>query len=135
MEPINGTRARVEVGRNVLVPGAEEFLPPSDGVWLPPERTFALLPSNDSLNAETSQYVEVALERDLAQATTVGIRWFHQDVDNQLVALFGFNPESPGSLVDHYYVTNAGGVTAEGFGVMFSHLLGGRVWGVSGIPI
>jgi len=129
VEPINGTRARVEVGRNVLVPGAEEFLPPADGVWLPPERTFAPLSSADSLNAETSQYVEVALERDLAQATTVGIRWFHQDVDNQLVALFGFNPESPVSLVDHYYVTNAGGVSAEGFGVMFSHLLGGRVWG------
>ena len=129
VEPIDGTRARVEVGRNVLVPGAEEFLPPSDGVWLPPERTFALLSSPDSLNAETAQHLELALERDLAQFSTVGIRWFHQDVNNQLVALFGFNPESPVSLADHYYVTNAGGVSAEGFGVMFSHLLGGRVWG------
>ena len=129
VEPIDGTRARVEVGRNVLVPGAEEFLPPSDGVWLPPERTFALLSSPDSLNAETAQHLELALERDLAQFSTIGIRWFHQDVNNQLVALFGFNPESPVSLADHYYVTNAGGVSAEGFGVMFSHLLGGRVWG------
>ena len=129
VEPIDGTRARVEISRNVLVPGAEEFLPPADGVWLPPERTFALLSSTDALNAETAQHLELALERDLAQATTVGIRWFHQDVDNQLVALFGFNPESPVSLADHYYVTNAGAVSAEGFGLMFSHLLGGRVWG------
>jgi len=129
VEPIDGTRARVEVGRNALVPGAEEFLPPSDGVWLPPDRTFALLSSTESLNAETAQHVELALEQELAQAATVGIRWFRQDVDNQLVALFGFNPESTVSLADHYYVANAGGVSAEGFGVMFSHLLGGRVWG------
>ena len=130
IEPIDGTRARLEVGRNVLVPGAEEFLPPSDGVWLPPERTFALLSFTDSLHAETAQHLELALERDLAQASTIGIRWFHQDVDNQLAALFGFNPQSsPVSLTDHYYVTNAGGVSAEGFGVMFSHLLGRRVWG------
>ena len=129
IEPIDGTRARLEVSRNVLVPGAEEFLPPSDGAWLPPERTFTLPASTDSLKAETAQHLELALERDLAQASTIGIRWFRQDVDNQLAARFGFSPESPVSLVDHYYVTNGGGVSAEGFGVMFSHLLGGRVWG------
>ena len=129
IEPLSRTRVRVGVAQNMLAPGAEEFLPPSDGVWLPPERTFALLSPTDSLSAERSQHLEVSVERDLGRTSTVGVRRFYQDVDDQMVALFGVRPQNPISSADHYYLTSASGVSAEGWGVMFSHTLAGRVRG------
>ena len=129
IEPLSRTRVRVGVAQNMLAPGAEEFLPPSDGVWLPPERTFALLSPTDPLSAERSQHLEVSVERDLGRTSTVGVRRFYQDVDDQMVALFGVRPQNPISSADHYYLTSASGVSAEGWGVMFSHTLAGRVRG------
>ncbi len=38
-------RLRVAVSRRASAPGAEEFVPPSTGLWLPPERTFSPLAS------------------------------------------------------------------------------------------
>ena len=32
---------RAAVARSTIAPGADEFIPPSGGVWLPPERTFS----------------------------------------------------------------------------------------------
>ncbi len=129
VEPLDRTRVRVAVAQNMLAPGAEEFLPPADGVWLPPERTFALLSRTDSLRAERSQHFEVAVERDLGRASTVGVRRFYQDVDDQTVALFGVRPQVAVSSADHYYLTSAAGVNSEGWGLMFSHTLAGRVRG------
>ena len=129
VEPLSRTRVRVAVAQNMLAPGAEEFLPPSDGVWLPPERTFAVLSQTDSLSPERSQHLEVAVERDLGRASTVGVRRFYQDVDDQLVALFGVRPQIPASSADHYYLTSASAVNTEGWGLMFSHTLAGRVRG------
>lgn len=129
IEPLGRTRVRVGVAQNMLAPGAEEFLPPSDGVWLPPERTFALLSPTDSLSAERSQHLEVSIERDLGRTSTLGVRRFYQDVDDQMVALFGVRPQNLISSADHYYLTSASGVSAEGWGLMFSHTLAGRVRG------
>ena len=129
VEPLNRTRVRVTVAQNMLAPGAEEFLPPADGVWLPPERTFALLSRTDSLRTERSQHFEVAVERDLGRASTVGVRRFYQDVDDQMVALFGVRPQIPVSSADHYYLTSASGVNTEGWGLLFSHAFAGRVRG------
>ena len=129
VEPLKRTRVRVTVAQNMLAPGAEEFLPPANGVWLPPERTFALLSRTDSLHAERSQHFEVAVERNLGHASTVGVRRFYQDVDDQMVSLFGVRPQNPVSSVDHYYLTSVSEVNAEGWGLMFSHALAGRVRG------
>ena len=129
VEPLNRTRVRVALAQNMLAPGAEEFLPPADGVWLPPERTFALLSPTDSLQAERSQHFEVAVERDLGRTSIVGIRRFYQDVDDQIVAMFGVRPETAASSAEHYYLTSAAGVTSQGWGLMFSQTLAGRVRG------
>jgi len=130
MEPLDRTRVRVRVAQNMLAPGAEEFLPPAAGVWLPPERTFALLSRTDSLQAERSQHFEVAIERDLGHASTIGVRRFHQDVDDQMVVLFGVRPQIPvSSVADRYYLASASGVTTDGWGLMLRHTLGTRVTG------
>ena len=129
VEPLSRTRVRVAVAQNMLAPGAEEFLPPSDGVWLPPERTFALLSPTDSLRTERSQHFEIAVERDLGHASTVGVRRFYQDVNDQIVALFGVTPQVPVLSADHYHLTSVNGVKSEGWGLMLSHTFAGRVRG------
>ena len=129
VEPIDRTRVRVAVSQNMLAPGGEEFLPPSSGVWLPPERTFAPLAPFDPLRVERARHVEVTLEREVGRASTVGLRRFYQDVHNQMITMFGVEPYGPAPLTDHYYLTSASGVNVEGWGVSFSHELAGRVHG------
>ena len=125
--PMQRTRVRVAVAQHMLAPGAEEFLPPSEGVWLPPERTFALLAPGDPLSAERSRYVEFSAEHDVSRASTIGIRRFYQRVDDQMVTMFGVRPQFPVSSSDHYYLTSASGVNTDGWGVVLSLNLGERV--------
>ena len=129
LKPLPRTRVRLTVSQYMLAPGAEEFLPPSQGVWLPPERTFAPLSPREPLRAERTQHFEAALERDFGQSGTVGVRRFTQDVSDQMFTLFGVRPHFPASPSNHYYLTRAAGVRAQGWGVMVSHLLAGRVRG------
>ena len=129
LKPLPRTRVRLAVSQYMLAPGAEEFLPPSQGVWLPPERTFAPLSPREPLRAERTQHFEAALERDFGQSGTVGVRRFTQDVSDQMYTLFGVRPHLPESSSSHYYLTRAAGVRAQGWGVMVSHLLAGRVRG------
>ena len=130
VEPIAGTRVRAVVMRHMLAPGAEEFLPPTSGVWLPPERTFAPLLPSAPLQVERTRHLEVALERDVGSDSVIGVRRFYQDVTNQTITLFGVRPSVTQSVTDHYYLANARGLHAEGWGVSFSHALAGRVHGV-----
>ena len=74
MMPMRRTRVRLAVSQYMLAPGAEEFLPPSQGVWLPPERTFAPLSPGEPLRAERTQHFEAAVERDFGQSGTVAVR-------------------------------------------------------------
>ena len=129
VEPINRTRVRLAVSQNMLAPGAEEFLPPSSGVWLPPERTFAPLSPFDPLRVERAHHVEVTLEREVGRTSTVGLRRFYQAIHDQMITMFGVEPYGPAPLADHYYLTSASGVNVEGWGVSFSHKLAGRVHG------
>lgn len=122
--PLARTRVRVSASQNMLAPGAEEFLPPSTGVWLPPERSFVPLSAVDSLQVERVRHVEMALERELGAASVISVRRFYQDVNDQMIALFGTQAER---MEDHYYLTSANGVNAEGWGVTFSHKLTGRL--------
>ena len=99
------------------------------GAWLPPERTFAALSATALLEAERTRHLEVALERDLGPASVIGVRRFSQDVSGQMVTLFGLVP-GVASAANHYYLANAGGARADGWGVRFDHDLAGRIHGM-----
>ena len=129
LKPLRRTRVRIALSQYMLAPGAEEFLPPSQGVWVPPERTFAPLSTREPLKAERSRHFEAAVERDFGRTGTIGVRRFTQDVSGQMITLFGVRPHLPTSSSNHYYLTRAAGVSANGWGVMVSHQLAGRVRG------
>jgi hypothetical protein len=103
----------------MVAPGAEEFLASeTPGPWLPPERTFAPLGGSSSsrrFRVERARYLDVTVEHEFDQTYVLGFRRFYQNVDDQLVTLFGLNlPEGPRS-VGHYYVASAGGLGADGW--------------------
>jgi len=99
-----------------VAPGAEEFLPPADGgIFLPPQRTFSSLSSDQPLQAERTTHAQIEVARDVAGATLL-LRGFRQHVDNQLVTAFGINvPGGPASEQGHYFVGNDGAVDATGW--------------------
>ena len=129
VEPVSRTRVRAAVARNMSAPGAEEFMPSAAGFWLPPERTFAPLSPGEPLQAQRTRHVELALERDLGAASVISVRRFQQRVANQTITLFGVEPGAVRSATEHYYLANARGLDAAGWGVSFSHELAGRVRG------
>ena len=116
VEPVARTRVRATVARNMSAPGAEEFLPSAAGFWLPPERTFAPLSPLEPLQAQRTRHIELALERDLGSASVISVRRFQQRVANQTVTLFGVEPGAGRSVTDHYYLANARGLDAAGWG-------------------
>jgi hypothetical protein len=111
-----------------VAPGAEEFLPPSVGLWLPPERTFAPV-AHGTFRPEQHDHLEVAVERAWPGDVVVGVRMFDQHVDNQLVTLFGVGVAdlSGGSSAGHYEVGSAGGYDARGWGVTVSRSVNDRL--------
>jgi hypothetical protein len=120
-------KIRAGVSHREMAPGAEEFIPPSGGLWLPPERTFSTLSSRRGFRAERLDHVEVAAEREWANHVVTGVRVFGQRVDNQLVTLFGALPGSPVLGVSHYYVASAGDFGARGWGVSVSRTVADRL--------
>ena len=127
VEPAAGTRVRAAVIRNMSAPGGEEFGRTVTGAWLPPERTFSPLSASGLLEAESTRHVEVGLERDLGSASVIGVRRYSQNVSGQLVTIFGLRPDM--GAADHYFLANAGGARADGWGVRFEHELPGRIHG------
>ena len=131
--PAARTRVRAALSRNLTAPGGEQFLPPLDGVWLPPERTYTSLSGFQDLQAQEVRHAEVGLERDLGARAAVGVRRFSQTVDGQLLAMFAPGAHAPPGTLPasggHYYLTAAGGVDAEGWGVTFSQELDERLRG------
>jgi hypothetical protein len=124
VEPIRNTRVSALVAQRMLAPGAEEFVTTeTPGPWLPPERTFAPLGGPGTTNAfsvERARFVDVLVEHDFDANYAVGVRRFYQDVDNQLVTLFGLNVPGGPESVGHYYVANAGSLGADGWAVRLS---------------
>lgn len=115
-----GTRVRASVAQHMRAPGAEEFLPPATGPWLPPERTFSPL-SGDDFRVEQIRRVEVSLEREFDDAYVIAVRRFFEAVNDQLVTIFGARTVSDSrSDVGHYLVGNAGAFDANGWGVRLS---------------
>ena len=66
--------------------------------------------------AEHTTHLDVELERDIAAAGTVSIRAFRQNVDDQLVTMFGVEmPGRPAAELGHYFMTNSGDVKTNGW--------------------
>src|SRR4030095_10983455 len=56
-------KGRTTVMRREVAAGAEEFIPPSVGLWLPPERTFSQV-RRASFVPERHNQIEISVERD-----------------------------------------------------------------------
>lgn len=105
------------VSHREAAPGAEEFLPPSTGLWLPPERTFSQL-SRRGFSPEQTDHLEVAAQRQWSGDVVIGVRAFRQRVADQIVTLFGLPVSDVASAgVGHFYVASAGDFDARGWGV------------------
>jgi hypothetical protein len=132
--PIDGLdtlRVRVAAAHREVAPGAEEFVPSASlGVWLPPQRTFAPISRRRGLVAERMDHYEIAGEHDMALGFLVGVRAFHQRIDDQMITLFGVAvPENAVADLGHYYVASAGDLQARGWGVSVSRSLTGHLRG------
>lgn len=116
------------VSRQLTAPGAQEFLPPTRASWLPPQRTFAPL-SREGFRTQALDHYEVGVDR-LLHGATIGVRAFRQQVDDQMVTLFGLRrPDGPPEVLGHYYVGSVGDATVDGVGLSVSHALTANVRG------
>ena len=131
VSPIDRTHVRALISQRMVAPGAEGILlPPTNGLWLPPERRFTSLEPDGSLRAERARHVEFVVEYELTDAYVVGVRRFFQGVDDQLVTLFGVDtPNGLPADLGHYDLANAGSVDMDGWGVSLNRRLPGRVRG------
>ena len=124
IEPLKRTRVSAIVAQRMVAPGAEEFVASeAPGPWLPPERTFAPLGGPGATNAfsvERARYVDLLVEHEFDGNYAVGLRRFYQNVDDQLVTLFGLNVPGGPQSVGHYYVANAGSLGADGWALRVS---------------
>ena len=131
--PFENTRFHIGASQQMTAPGAEQFLPPLDGLWLPPERTFTSLSGFDDLRAQRTVHFEVGVEQSLTDRTVVGVKRFTQDVNDQLVAMFEAGRHVPTGTLPasggHYYLTSASGLTTDGWGVRVMHVIDDRVHG------
>jgi hypothetical protein len=130
VSPAEHFRISTMLSRRAVAPGAEEFNPRIEsGVWLPPQRTFSALVASHPLQAESTNHVEVEVERDVA-AATVSVRTFHQHIADQLATLFGIDvPGTPAAHLGHYFITNAGDVDASGLSAGVRAAIASRVHG------
>jgi hypothetical protein len=123
--PTDPLLLRVTASHRELAPGAEEFIAPAaQGLWLPPERTFAPLSRTGELQPEKVDVVELSGERPVGGGVVVAVRAFRQQVDDQLVTLFGYTVDGAPSL-GHYRVASAGDFENYGWGfTVMRHLAG-----------
>ena len=111
-------KVRALVSRRALAPGAEEFLPPATGLWLPPERTFSPVSARRGFTPEQVDHVEVSAQRAWAGDFVIGVKAFRQVIDDQLITVFGVAvPGTAAASVGHYYVASGGDVEARGWGI------------------
>lgn len=113
---------RAAVSHRETAPGAEEFVPPPGGPWLPPERTFSQV-SRAVFLPERLDHIEIAAEREWLGAVVLGVRAFRQRVDDQVVTLFGLAMTDTPSGVGHYHVGSAGNFEARGWSISASRAL------------
>ena len=129
VQPAEHFRISTMISHREVAPGAEEFMPRIDGIWLPPQRTFSSLLNGQSLEAERNDHIEVEMEHDVASAT-LSIRAFRQHVSDQLTTLFGVDmPGAPVAHLGHYFVHTSGDVEASGLSAGLRTAIASRVHG------
>jgi hypothetical protein len=123
-----GTHVTASLSQRTFAPGADEFLPPSVGPWLPPERTFSPLLPTGEVQAERVREYQFGIEQRLGpdHAPTIEFRRFRQSTENQAATLFGLDA---GSDVGHYYVATPGSVDVEGMMLRATAPMGDRFGG------
>jgi hypothetical protein len=117
---------RATASHREVAPGAEEFLPPSMGPWLPPQRTFAHV-AHGAFRPERHDQLEMAVERKWPGSILIGVRAFRQRVEDQVVTLFGVAVADVPASVGHYQVGSAGDFDAMGWGISVSRVVGDHV--------
>jgi hypothetical protein len=117
-------RMHFAMSHREIAPGAEEFIPPTTGLWLPPERTFSPVGRGGFL-PERMDHVEVGAEGEWAGGVVVGVRIFRQAIQDQIVTLFGTST-GVDATVGHYVVGSAGDIDVNGWGTSISRDLGDR---------
>jgi Carboxypeptidase regulatory-like domain/TonB dependent receptor len=118
--PTSTLRVHAKASLQQVAPGAEEFVPPADAAWVPPQRTFAPLGAN-RFDTERVRQFEVGVAREFS-AMTVSVRTFRQAVQNQLVTVFGAADAS--RLIaagGHYGIASAGDASMRGWAVGVVH--------------
>jgi carboxypeptidase family protein/TonB-dependent receptor-like protein len=129
LSPADRFRLSALVSSRAVAPGAEEFLPPiTQGLWLPPQRTFSSLIDGGQLRAQRTDHIAVGAERDFGTAT-ISVRGFRQRIDDQLVTVFGFEASHVTSQLGHYLVGNVGDADTLGWTAGFRTTLASRVNG------
>lgn len=126
--PVDPLVIRVSAAHREVAPGAEEFMLPTVGPWVPPERTFSPL-AHAGFRPESVDHVEIAGEGEVRGAVIVGIRAFRQRVDDQIVTLFGLSVADAPATLGHYHVGTAGSFQTFGWGVSVSRTLKGVLQG------
>lgn len=114
--PTPSFRVHAKASLQQVAPGAEEFVPPPDAAWVPPQRTFAPLGAN-RFDTERVRQFEVGAAREFS-GMTVSVRAFRQAVQNQLVTVFGAADVS--RLIaagGHYGLASAGDASMRGWAV------------------
>jgi hypothetical protein len=119
-------KLRTTVMHREVAPGAEEFIPPSVGLWLPPERTFSQV-SRGSFLPERHDQAEIAVDREWAGHVVIGVRAFAEQVEDQVVTIFGVAGGDTPVEAGHYQVGSAGDFAAHGWGVSASRAVGDHV--------
>lgn len=126
--PAAGWAVHTKASLQQVAPGAEEFVPPADAQWVPPQRTFAPLGRN-GLDVERVRHYEVGLTRSFREVA-VSVKTFRQDVDNQLVTVFGAaDPARFIAAGGHYGIASAGDATMHGWTVGVVHAMSAHVRG------
>jgi len=124
--PDDPLKVRATVLHREVAPGAEEFIPPSTGLWLPPERTFSQV-SRGAFLPERHDQVEVAFDREWPGQIVVGVRAFKERVDDQMVTVFGVAMGDSPAEIGHYQIGSAGDFDAQGWGVTVARSVGQHV--------
>jgi outer membrane receptor protein involved in Fe transport len=117
-------KLRASVAHRESAPGAEEFIPPATGVWLPPERTFSTASRHGEFRPERIDHVEIAAERPVFGEILLGVRAFRQRGEDQTVTVFGVAAVDETVNTGHYRVGSAGDFDAIGWGVSVSRAIG-----------
>jgi hypothetical protein len=133
VNPFERVRLRAVAARSSFAPGAEEFVSVMDtrhaGLWLPAQRSFSPWSEREGLHAQTTDHLELGVERDVA-AYVIGVRTFRQHVNDQSGAIFAApSKEHPAASPGHYYLASLGDVDASGWGVNVSRPLFGVLRG------